>query len=30
MKKSTKILLVGAGIAAVGIIAYVLAKKEGY
>ena len=27
MKKSTKILLVGVGIAAVGVIAYVLLKK---
>ena len=28
MKKSTKILLVGVGIAAVGVIAYVLKKKK--
>ena len=28
MKKSTKILLVGVGIAAIGIIAYVLFKKK--
>ena len=28
MKKSTKILLVGVGIAAIGIIAYVLLKKK--